>query len=86
MKMLDYQKTILEKVSFSKDLFKRELSKSYRWLSLNDFSNLIVWATNNFGKIHSEIIFRISEKYIFIYNPSLKFLMKPIENKIISKF
>ena len=86
MKMLDYQKTILEKVSFSKELFKRELSKSHKWLNLDEFGDLIVWATDNFGKIYSEIIFRVSNKYIFNYKPDLKILMQPVDYKRIDKF
>ncbi len=72
MKMLEYQKIILEKVSFSKDLFKHELTKSYKWLNNSEFNKLILWATKKFGKIYSDIIYNISNKYIFNYEPNFK--------------
>ncbi|RLD46348.1 MAG: hypothetical protein DRI94_14880 [Bacteroidetes bacterium] len=71
MKMFEYQKIILKKVSFSKELFKQELTKSHKWLNYIEFNKLIFWATKKFGKIYSDIIFNISNKYVFNYKPNL---------------
>jgi ACT domain-containing protein len=56
MNMLDYQKKILKKVSFSKELFSKELKKSVKWLSKTDFTKLIDWAKRNFSYKYSDII------------------------------
>ena len=69
--MLEYQKLILKKVSFSKDLFKKELAKSYKWLNSTDFYNLIYWASKQFGNIYYDIIYNISNKYAFNYKPDM---------------
>lgn len=55
-KMLEVQKKVLDGVSFSKDLFKKELLKSYLWLNQKELEELKEWVMNNFIKIHPEII------------------------------
>lgn len=54
--MLEYQKTILSKVSFDKNIFKKELQKSIRWLKLDELYNLFEWALSNFGPTHGDVI------------------------------
>ena len=46
--MLKFYKSILEKVSFDKELFRKELSKSKKWLTKNELSKLKIWALSAF--------------------------------------
>ncbi len=39
----DYTKTILEKVSFDKNIFKRELAKANKLLKPNERKELMIW-------------------------------------------
>jgi len=48
MNMLDYQKEILEKVSFDQELFSKELKKSYQWLKPSELSELLSWVSDKF--------------------------------------
>lgn len=41
--MFEYTKTILEKVSFNKDLFKKELEKAVTRLLPNEIKELYLW-------------------------------------------
>jgi hypothetical protein len=54
--MLDMSKTILEKVSFDKILFRKELSKAVRWLKPDETMVLKVWALATFGHMYKDII------------------------------
>lgn len=54
--MLEYTKTILQKVSFSKDLFHKELSKSPRWLQREELLILQSWCLITFGHIYRDVI------------------------------
>lgn len=65
MEMLEYQKLILEKVSFNKELFKKELSKSHNWLNSYEFNLLLYWALKTFNYKYAEIIFNIFNKYSY---------------------
>ncbi|MFN6943510.1 MAG: hypothetical protein ACK4ND_01080 [Cytophagaceae bacterium] len=47
--MLEYCKNILEKVSFDKALFEKELKKSKNWLSREEICELRKWAGKRFG-------------------------------------
>jgi len=47
--MFEYQKKILEKVSFSKQLFKKEFEKSKKWLTQAEFKNLVAWVNKTFN-------------------------------------
>ncbi len=49
--MLEYQKLILKKVSFSKQLFIKEIEKSKKWLSNNEFQDLIQWINKTFNPL-----------------------------------
>ena len=48
--MLDFSKKILKKVSFDKNLFKKELAKSIRWLSKKEIVALKIWALTSFAQ------------------------------------
>lgn len=54
--MLDHQKSILEKVSNDKDLFRKEIIKSFRWLKSYEIIQLHFWLKKNFSHSHGEII------------------------------
>lgn len=47
--MFEYQKLILEKVSFSKQLFKKEFEKSKKWLTNTEFKDLVTWINKTFN-------------------------------------
>ena len=54
--MLTYTETILEKVSFSKELFRKELLKSLRFLKKEEVTILKAWCILNFGALYMDII------------------------------
>ena len=54
--MLKYTKTVLQKVSFNKDLFKKELQKSLRWLKKEEIIVLQTWCVVNFGSMYMDVI------------------------------
>lgn len=51
--MLEYCKTILEKVSFNKELFEKELKKSLSFITEEERVKLICWCKSKFGRDHS---------------------------------
>ena len=54
--MLEFTKKILSKVSFDKTLFKKELSKSARWLSKQELLTLKIWALSTFSQYKNTIL------------------------------
>jgi len=56
--MLEYQKMIIQKVSFSKSLFEKELRKTIALLSANEVFELRNWAISQFGQMYSDILQR----------------------------
>jgi len=54
--MLELSKKILSKVSFDKTLFKKELSKSARWLSKQEVITLKIWALTTFSQYKNTIL------------------------------
>lgn len=54
--MLEYTKTILQKVSFSPALFRKELKKSLNWLQKEEVNILRAWCIVTFGDLYLEII------------------------------
>ncbi len=54
--MLELSKKILSKVSFDKSLFKKELSKSVRWLSKREVITLKIWALTTFSQYKNTIL------------------------------
>lgn len=54
--MIEYAKMILPKVSFNKDLFRKELTKCINWVepeSLNDFHQ---WCYQNFNNMYPDVL------------------------------
>jgi hypothetical protein len=54
--MLDYTKLILRKVSFSRELFGKELKKSIKWLKKEEILLLQSWCILTFGDIYGDVI------------------------------
>lgn len=54
--MLRFSKSILQKVSFDRTLFKKELRKSIYWLKKEELMMLKVWCLASFGKYNDIII------------------------------
>ena len=54
--MLEYAKVILPKVSFSKELFRKELNKCIGWVEEDQRVELYDWCYENFNEIYPEII------------------------------
>ena len=54
--MLEYTKLILRKVSFSKELFGKELRKSLKWLKKEEIVALQAWCLVTFGDRYGDII------------------------------
>ncbi len=54
--MLDHQKSILEQLSNDKELFRKEIIKSFKWLKSYEIIQLHKWLKEKYGKTHQEII------------------------------
>ena len=50
--MFEYQKIILQKVSFSSELFKEELIKSIKFLHPDELGKFKFWVVDNFFHTH----------------------------------
>lgn len=58
MKMLNYFKTILSRVSFDARLFEKELLKAIKTLVAEEIQELKNWCYTNFGNEHEAILNR----------------------------
>ncbi len=54
--MLKFCQQILEKVSFDKILFQKELFKSIKWLSIDEAKVLQIWCVATFGHLYMDVI------------------------------
>jgi hypothetical protein len=54
--MLEYAKIILPKVSFSRELFRKELRKCIGWVEQNQLQKLSDWCFNNFKELYPDIL------------------------------
>jgi hypothetical protein len=54
--MFEMSKKILEKVSFDRALFYKELVKTLKWLKPDEKMLLKVWCLANFGHIYKDVI------------------------------
>jgi hypothetical protein len=54
--MIEYAKVILPKVSFSRELFRKELTKCINWVNDSEISNLKDWCYENFRDVYSDIL------------------------------
>jgi len=54
--MLDYAKIILPKVSFSKQLFRKELTKCIDWVEPDELLELRDWCYKNFKDKYPDVL------------------------------
>jgi len=54
--MLEYAKVILPKVSFSRELFRKELAKCINWVGEPEMGNLKEWCFENFRDMYPDIL------------------------------
>lgn len=54
--MYELSKNILEKVSFDKTLFRKELTKAVKWLKPDEKMLLMVWCIATFGHKYKDVI------------------------------
>jgi hypothetical protein len=54
--MLEYAKVILPKVSFSRELFSKELRKCIDWVEPEQVSELFTWCYENFSKKYPDVL------------------------------
>ena len=57
--MFDLSKRILEKVSFDKTLFCKELTKAIKWVQPNEKTLLKVWCLATFGNEYQTEILEV---------------------------
>lgn len=58
-KMMDLSKQILEKVSFDRRLFRKELIKARRWVNQHDDIVLKAWCLATFGHMYKDVILEV---------------------------
>lgn len=54
--MFELSKKILEKVSFDKTLFRKELTKALKWLKSEERTLLIVWCIGTYEQYKDVIV------------------------------
>ncbi len=54
--MLEHQKIVIDKVSTNRDLFRKELIKSLKWLDSGEIIELKKWVKEKYWKMHEEVI------------------------------
>jgi hypothetical protein len=54
--MLKYTELVLLKVSFNRDLFRKELIKALNWLRIEEAQILKNWCVINFGSVYMDVI------------------------------
>lgn len=59
--MLEFSKEVLQKVSFDKILFEKELKKALRWIRSEDRYKLKVWCVATFGALYGDVITNVFE-------------------------
>lgn len=62
MKMLEYVKIILSKVSFDKKLFEKELKKGLKELGIIEIKELKTWCYEKFGSLYKSILNKVFRK------------------------
>ena len=62
--MLEYIKTILQKVSFDKSLFEKELLKAIKMLVPDELKELKSWCYKQFGKIYRVVLNRCFSRVV----------------------
>ncbi|HEX9957974.1 MAG TPA: hypothetical protein VGA96_11970 [Fibrella sp.] len=63
--MLDYVKMILQKVSFDRQLFEKELKKALHTLVGDEVKQLKAWCYAQFGRMYRVVLNRCFSRYRF---------------------
>jgi len=53
---MEYAKVILPKVSFSKDLFRKELNKCINWVGPDQKMELYQWCFREFNNLYPDVL------------------------------
>ncbi|HRH39310.1 MAG TPA: hypothetical protein PK760_13250 [Flavobacteriales bacterium] len=61
-KMMEFSKQVLQKVSFDRILFKKELTKACKWLGKSDQLVLQAWCLATFGHVYHDVIAEVFQK------------------------
>lgn len=61
--MLEYSMAVLEKVSFNRDLFRKELEKSKRMLKEDEIELLRAWCRTSFTDKYPDVIGEVFGNY-----------------------
>jgi len=59
--MLNHHILLLEKISYDKHQFKKEIIKSFKWLKSYEIISLYKWLKKNYGKTHADVITDVFE-------------------------
>ena len=62
--MFELSKQILQKVSFDKLLFKKELMKAVKWLKPDERMLLYAWALSTFGHAYKDVILDVYKSVV----------------------
>ncbi len=62
--MFELTKLTLEKVSFDRKLFKKELQKGIKWLKKDEALMLKVWCLATFGNQYGPIIKEVFRRFV----------------------
>lgn len=62
--MLEYAKTIVQKVSFNKHLLRKELGKAMNWLNPREREELAEWTAKQFGTAYADLFKEEKEEVI----------------------
>lgn len=54
--MLEYTKLVLQKVSFNRELFSKELRKAFKWLQKEELVMLQAWCIVTFSDSYHDVI------------------------------
>ena len=63
--MLEYVKMILQKVSFDRQLFEKELKKALQTLASDEVKQLKAWCYAQFGRMYRVVLNRSFLRYRF---------------------
>ncbi|MBI9058090.1 MAG: hypothetical protein JEZ01_10010 [Labilibaculum sp.] len=63
--MLEHQKFVLKSVSDQEDLFRKELLKSFEWLSEAELFDLFNWLKSNYYFSHKDCVEQAFNQLLF---------------------
>jgi hypothetical protein len=63
--MLEYSKTIMQKVSFNRSLLQKELGKALKWLNQQEREELAKWTRSNYGLVYEDLLKEEKEEVIY---------------------